>query len=99
VSLGSGAFGSRYWFRWHVRIMRQPPRMHLGNFSLFFGQKGNDQIPGVADSDQGAAHGDGRGFAPVGRPQLAQDVADMVARGLRADEERLRDLRVGVALC
>ena len=42
--------------------------------------------------------GDGRGgLEPVGRPEFAQDVRDVDADGLDADDERRGDLAVGVA--
>src|SRR6478735_1901388 len=42
--------------------------------------------------------GDGRGgLEPVGCPEFAQDVRDMDADGLDADDERRGDLAVGVA--
>ena len=49
------------------------------------------------DVEWGDAVGDGRGFASVGRVELAEDVRDVDAGGLDADHELARDLAVGVA--
>src|SRR5215212_10184286 len=53
---------------------------------------------GSANSDQRVAGGNGGGLAPVGYPQLAEHVGDVLAGGVRTNEELLGDLRVGQAL-
>ena len=49
-------------------------------------------------SDELLAHRDGGSVAAVGRPELAQDAADMVSRRFGTDEELLGNLGIGQAL-
>src|SRR5690348_272263 len=53
---------------------------------------------GTGRSDQPAPDGERRGLAPVGDAELAQNVADVVTGGLGADEELVRNLRIGQTL-
>lgn len=58
---------------------------------------GETGVAGVG-SDQPAPDGDGGGLAPVGRPELVDDVGNVRLDGAGAEEERRRHLGVGLPL-
>src|SRR4051812_47021434 len=75
--------------------MRSGSGAHMGRRSLVFSLVGDG---GRTRSDERVAGGDGGRFASIGRPELAENVADVVAGGLAADEELVGDLRIGQPL-